>query len=398
MLAMPVRFGRFVRPVALVLAVALAAGPVAGSAADPVTIPAILPLSGPGAFVGREEARVLQALEDYVNRAGGIRGRPIKFAVSDDQGSPQIAVQMVNDLIAKNVPAFLGPGSAGECGAVTALLKAGPVSYCLSPGIHPEAGSYMLSIGASTVDLIAVMVRYMRDRGIKRVAVITSTNASGQDGERSIDAALADASNKGMSIVAREHFADADLSVAAQITRIGAVAPQAVIAWASGTPFGTVLRNAHEAGLDVPIFTTPANQNFDQLTAYADFVPRELLFPTGPFAAPDQITDRTMRASVRALNEGVARLKGHPSYPGQGVWDPGQILVAAFRTLGTNATAAQVREYIANLKGWIGENGRYDFAAVPQRGLDGSSSVIVRWDAAHGTWNAASKLGGAPLR
>ena len=47
--------------------------------------------------------------------------------------------------------------------------------------------------------------------------MITSTDASGQDGERGVDAALADPANKDMTLVTREHYAAADLSVAAQI-------------------------------------------------------------------------------------------------------------------------------------------------------------------------------------
>ncbi|HXF34105.1 MAG TPA: hypothetical protein VN603_05990, partial [Candidatus Acidoferrales bacterium] len=71
--------------------------------------------------------------------------------------------------------------------------------------------------------------------------------------------------------------------------------------------------------------------------------------------------------------------------------------VAAFRKLGTNATATQIRDFIANLKGWTGINGPYDFRAVPQRGLDVKAAVVVRWDTAKGTWIGVSKPGGAPL-
>jgi branched-chain amino acid transport system substrate-binding protein len=386
-----------VRAAAIVLAAAMLFAPLSGRAADPFEILAIVPTSGPGAFAGKEQARTLLAVEDYVNRTGGIRGRPIKFNILDDASSPQQAVQLMNEAIAKKVPAVVGPGFAGECGAVISIVKNGPVSYCLSPGVHPEPGSFMFSTSFSTVDLIAVMIKYMREKGYKRIALIATTDASGQDGEKSIDTALADPANKELTLVAREHFAPADLSVAAQLARIKAASPQAIIGWESAAPFGTVLRNIHELGLELPIFTTPANQTYEQMTQYADFLPKDLLFCSGPFAAADQITDRTMRTSVQALYDSLARLKARPGFPGQTDWDPALILVSAFRKLGTDATAEQIRSYIAGLRGWIGENGRYDFVAVPQRGLDGSSTVIVRWDTAKGTWSAVSKLGGAPI-
>jgi hypothetical protein len=75
-----------------------------------------------------------------------------------------------------------------------------------------------------------------------------------------------------------------------------------------------------------------------------------------------------MRAAVQALTYSLARMNARPGFPEQQPWDAGQIIVAGYRKFG------------------------------PQRGLDGSSTVIVRWHPARGTWRAASKLGGAPLR
>jgi branched-chain amino acid transport system substrate-binding protein len=383
---------------ALALAFAVFSAPAPGRAADPFEIPAIMPITGPGAFGGKEQQKTLQALEDYVNRTGGIRGRPLKINFLDDQSSPQLALQLMNDLIAKHAPAVLGPSYAAECGAVLTAVKDGPVTYCNSPGIHPDPGSFMFSSGFSTIDLITVMVRYMRDRGLKRIAWISTTDASGQDGERNMDSVLADPRNKDFVIAAREHFAPPDLTVSAQISRIKAAAPQAVVIWTSGSPFGTFVRGAHEGGLDLPIFTTPGSQTHEQMTQYADFLPKELLFSTGPYSAPDQITDRTTRTSVDALYDSLARLGARPGFPGQATWDPGMLVVSAFRKLGTDATASQVRTYIATLRGWMGENGRYDFVAVPQRGLNGASPVIVRWNAAKDNWVAVSKLGGEPVK
>jgi branched-chain amino acid transport system substrate-binding protein len=365
---------------------------------DPFPIVAIIPITGTAAFNGREQAKTLVALQDYVNATGGIRGRPIKFEVLDDQSSPQIAVQLVNQAIADHAAALMGPGFAAQCGAAMPLVANGPVAYCFSPGVHPPAGSFMFSSSFSTIDQIAVMFRYIREKGYKKLAVISTTDASGQDGERAIDAALALPANAGLTVVAREHYAPADLSVAGQAARIKSAAPQAVIAWVSAAPIATFLRNSSEVGLDIPVFTTPANQTYDQMAAYAGYLPHELLFPSGPFSAPDQITDRAVRAAVQALYDSLAKQNARPGFPTQTDWDPGLLLVSAYRKLGTDATAEQVRAYLAGLRGWVGENGRYDFVAVPQRGLDGSTTVIVRWDPAKGTWVAASKLGGEPVK
>jgi hypothetical protein len=83
-----------------------------------------------------------------------------------------------------------------------------------------------------------------------------------------------------------------------------------------------------------------------------------------------------------------------PGFPHQVAWDPAMIIVSALRKLGPDATAAQVHDYLENLRGWIGINGAYDFVAVPQRGLGLGSVVITRWNAGNERWEAVSKGGG----
>src|SRR6185437_9026225 len=128
------------------------------------------------------------------------------------------------------------PNLVAMCNAVTPLVKSGPVMYCLSPGIHPPAGSFAFTSSVSTIDLSRALLRYFRGRGWTRIALMTSTDASGQDAERGIDGNLALPENKGVKVVAREHFNTTDVSVAAQIENIKAAKPQAFIAWSTGAP------------------------------------------------------------------------------------------------------------------------------------------------------------------
>ena len=64
------------------------------------------------------------------------------------------------------------------CSAELPLLRNGPFDYCFSPGMHPQPGSYMFSIGVDTRDLIQAVFRFLRESGITRIATITSTARS----------------------------------------------------------------------------------------------------------------------------------------------------------------------------------------------------------------------------
>ncbi len=71
-------------------------------------------------------------------------------------------MQLANDLIAQKPAVMLGSSLVATCRAIAPLMKDGPVDYCLSPGIHPDAGSYVFTASVSTLDLANALVRYFR--------------------------------------------------------------------------------------------------------------------------------------------------------------------------------------------------------------------------------------------
>ena len=188
------------------------------SADQPYEINAIVSLTGSAAFLGKEEQQALEAVEKVQNARGGIKGRKIHFAIADDQSNPQVSVQLLNAVVAKKVPVILGSSLVAQCNAMAALVKDnGPLHYCFSPGIHPEHGGYTFSSSVSTRDQAIAMLRFFHKRGWNRLALLTSTDATGQDAERNFVGAVALAENRGMQLVAQEHFNPSDVSVTAQL-------------------------------------------------------------------------------------------------------------------------------------------------------------------------------------
>src|SRR5258708_17240112 len=116
----------------------------------PASFTAILPLTGGASFLGKSEQQSMQLVEKVVNEAGGIQGRPLKLVFQDDQSSPQTAVQLANQAIAKHPPVVMGSSLVAMCNAMAPLMQSGPVQYCLSPGVHPNDGSYMFTSSVST--------------------------------------------------------------------------------------------------------------------------------------------------------------------------------------------------------------------------------------------------------
>ena len=368
--------------------------PVPARAADPYEINVIIPLTGIGAFLGKNEAAALGLIEKNVNAGGGIRGRQIKFVIQDDQSNPQVSVQLLNGLIAKKVPLVLGSTLAGMCSAMLPLLENGPVDYCFSSAVHPPKGSYMYSGNLSTGDLIAILMRYYRERGWTKLALIVTTDASGQDGERGVDAALATAENKGLTIVSREHFAGGDLSVSAQIARVKASGAQALIVYAAGTPLGTVLHGVSDAGLDIPLGTTSANLSYEAMKQFASILPKELYFVAPPGVAYEALPRGALKDTVRTFVDSTKAAGLHADIGLIAAWDPGIITISALKKFGFGMTAVQMKDYIDHLYDFPGVYGIYDFRDGSQRGLAPSNGIVVKWDPARDYWVPVSKFGG----
>src|SRR5579862_197859 len=83
---------------ALLLAAAAVLQP-ARAADPPYDINVILSLSGSAAFLAASEQQAIQIAEKVINRDGGIKGRPVRFVFHDDQSSPQVTVQLINQIM-----------------------------------------------------------------------------------------------------------------------------------------------------------------------------------------------------------------------------------------------------------------------------------------------------------
>jgi branched-chain amino acid transport system substrate-binding protein len=380
------------------LAMALLVAPA--MAAEDYEINVVLPLTGGGSFLGKAEQQGLQLAETFVNRDGGIQGRKVKFVFHDDQSRPQTAVQLASQIVASHPAVVIGSAIVAMCNAMAPLMKNGPVMYCLSPGIHPEKGDYVFTSNVSTLDLASSLVTFYRLKGWTKIALITSTDASGQDAERGIKEVLSRPGNKGMTLVANEHFTPTDVSVSAQIEEIRAAQPQALIAWSTGGPIGTVFKGIIQAGLDIPVGTTNGNMTLAQMTQYADFLPKQLFIPSSEWPKHDAslALDPAVEKAQAGFFAAYDAAKITPDVAAGLAWDPALLVVDALRKLGPEATAVQVRDYLVKLQGFAGINGVYDFPKIPQRGLDEKDAVVTLWNPAQKAWEVVSKPTGIPLK
>jgi branched-chain amino acid transport system substrate-binding protein len=370
------------RLAAIVLLLALALAPSGAPAQQqPYEIQTILTQTGPAAFIGQAQAKSLDLIEKVINKRGGVRGRPVKFVINDDQSNPQVVAQIVSRLQSLKVPVIFGPTLASLCAAAMAITaKTGPLLWCNGPGIYPPAKSFVLATGATQNDAMLVLVRYFRERGWTRLGLLVATDTSGQGYDQGVTYALARPENKDVQVVAREFMNNTDVSTSAQWAKIKAANPQAVLTLASGAPWGTMMRGYTDSGLDVPVAGGNGNLSYAQLAQYKSFLPREVFFPSMLSLVPGGVRPGPIK---NAQDVYFTTFKDAGLKPDGGfntVWDPAMILIRALNDLGPSATAEQLHDYMIGLHGYVGINGVYDYRDGLQRGVGLNSMMVSRYD------------------
>jgi ABC-type branched-subunit amino acid transport system substrate-binding protein len=228
--------------------------------------------------------------------------------------------------------------------------------------------------------------------------MLSTTDASGQDGDASLAAALKRPEFADMTLVALEHYGVTDPTANAQLSRIKASGAQAMFAWGTGTPIGTVFRGISDLGIDMPVAVSAGNLVYPVMKQYAALLPPGMVSAGVPSVAVNSIAPGPLHDAVKLYVDSFKAQGVDPDVSQADAWDPALIVVSAFKKLGAGATAPQIKDYISSLHGFVAANGIYDFRDGSQRGLNASSGIMVRWDPSRNTWVAISKFGGAALK
>jgi branched-chain amino acid transport system substrate-binding protein len=229
---------------------------------------------------------------------------------------------------------------------------------------------------------------------LTRVAVVTTTDATGRDFEASFNAVFALPENKAFQVVTNEHFNPTDLAASAQVARIKNASVQAVVSGCIGAPTITLLRAINEGGLNVPVAAANGNMLYQEMAQLQSIMPAELIFPSYRAITSGDVRPGPIRDAQTLFFTALKTAGLRPDAANVTAWDPVMIAMDALRHTGPNPTAQQIHAYIEGLHSFAGVNGIYDFRDGSQRGISASAVVVDRWDVAKQTFVVVSKPGG----
>jgi branched-chain amino acid transport system substrate-binding protein len=221
---------------------------------DAVHLGAIVSLSGPAAAYGEDNRRGLELALAAINEKG-IAGRKLVLDIQDSAGDNAQAVTLSRRFADDpQTLAILGPTRTGETVAVSKILPSIQIAMMSvgSTGDWSSAGGAFnpWTFRSTRVDtyLIEPLLRVARDRfGVKTVAMISTANDDYAVSVRPVYTRAAAA--LGLKLVADEVQMTGDTDRTAQLTRIKAARPDALIINTLSSDAPVIASQARRAGI-----------------------------------------------------------------------------------------------------------------------------------------------------
>ncbi len=362
---------------ALAAALAVAASARTASAEEPIKIGALLSVTGPASFLGAPEARTLEMLAAELNAQGGVAGRKVQLVVKDTAGSPEKAISFAKQLIdEEQVFAIIGPATSGETLAVKGIAAEGNtllLSCAAAEAIVNPVSPWVFKTAQKDSDALRKLFTHMRRAGIVRIGVLSSNTGFGKAGREAIAKM---APEFGLELVADEVYDKAATDLTAEVTKVNAAKPQALLNWSIEPAQSIVIKNARQIGMKVPIFQSHGFANIQYVKA-AGAAAEGVVFPASRIVVAEALPDANPQKPVLVAYKRAyeARYQEEASAFGGYAHDAFAVLVKLVREVGPDR--AKVRAALETTKGFVGTAGVFTFTAADHNGLDVDAFEMV---------------------
>lgn len=213
-------------------------------------------LSGGAAQYGTAIRNGFQLAADEINAAGGVGGNKIALVVEDEQGKKEEAINVFKKLIFQDqVLMVFGPTLSNSAQAADPIAQgAKTVVFGTSntaDGIT-SIGDFVFRNSVTEADVLPETLKMaVKKAGVKKVAVLYGNDdVFTKSGYDNFKKALSDLN---IPVTTTETFAKGDVDFKAQLTKIKATSPDAIVLSALLAEGAPIMVQARQLGLNVPI-------------------------------------------------------------------------------------------------------------------------------------------------
>lgn len=368
--------------VGMVLCLALSAG---AALAEPLRIGALFSVTGPAAFLGEPEKNTLEMLVKEINAKGGVKGQMVEAVIYDTTGDPTKAVQLATKLIKDDkVVAIIGPSTTGETMAVKPVTEKEqiPLISCAAGSkITDPVNPWTFKTAQNDTLAVARIFEHLQKRKIDKVAILTVSDGFGASGREQLKALL---TKKGLELVADETFGPKDTDMTAQLTKIRAANPDAIICWGTNPGPAVVTRNVKQLGIKIPLYMSHGVASKKYIELATPEAAEGVMLPAGKLAVFDKLPESDPQAKLlKEYDAAYRKAYGvEASTFGGYAYDAFQLIVGAMQKNGT--TPEQIRNGLEQANKLVGVSGVFTMSAADHNGLDLTAFEMVRITA--GDW------------
>lgn len=363
------------------LLVAALAGTAGLAQAADIKIGLAVALSGGAAQYGASIRNGFQTAADEINAKGGINGDKIVLVIEDEQGKKEEAINVFKKLIFQDkVLMIFGPTLSNSAQAAFPIAQGAKIvgfgTSTTADGIT-AIGDYIFRNAVTEADVLPVTLKTAIDKaGIKKVAVLYGSDdvftKSGYDNfKKAID-------DLKLPITTTETFAKGDVDFKAQLTKIKAGNPDAVVLSALMAEGAPIMVQARQLGIDVPFIGGNGMNSvkiFEIAKERADG-----LYVGSPWSASNATPENT-----HFIDTYKSRYNAMPDQFAAQAYDAlnivGQALQSAKPSGNLNADRTALRDALAQV-GWKGATGDFAFRRAEDKrgkpaGYDAQQTPII---------------------
>jgi len=358
-----------------------------GSAQAEITIGVSLGTTGPGASLGIPYRNAFQLVPKTLG------GEPVRYLIVDDESKPDVAARNARKFVGEDkVDAMMGSTgvpSAVAMAQVAAEARTPLVSLTPLPPLPPERHRWTMVVPQPTELMMSAVAQHMKARGIKSAGFIGYSDTWGDLVYNAIGSLSA---ANGFKVVTNERFGRADTSVAGQVLKIVAAAPDAVVVGASGSPAATPQIALVERGFKGPIYHNHGTVNLPFIQT-AKKAAEGAIAPTGALIVAEELPadfptkavslDFVKRYEAAFGADSRNAFAGY-TYDGVLLLDAAAKIALAKARPGSAEFREALREALENVKNVVGTHGVYNPTPENHNGLDERARVLVQ--VVNGEW------------
>lgn len=347
----------------------------------PYTIGMVTDLTGRMSDMGIANKRGMEIAVEAVNAAGGVNGRQLKVVLYDGESDPAKSVIHTKKLIDVDKAIILTSYNlSGSTMASIQTAEAGKIvllSASASERIWIPTKKWIFNVVPRQWEAsIPLLIEVLQQKGAKKIAYIYIDSTYGQTGKETFDRAVKEMKFTPAII---DKYAPGTTDVAPQITHIKAAGADGILITGNLADTAMVIKNARDMGFTGPIVSDYAIVGPEFINLGGKYVEGIVTTSLKALVAPElPANDPQKKVAMALYSEYIKRHGSFSLYAGH-MWDQIYLIVEALKKVDPKldptkeadlvTIRAQLRDNLEQIKGFVGQNGIFNYSPDNHNGL-----------------------------